>query len=133
MEDGRDERGRFVPGNQAGKKANGGNGGRPSRATEQELLSILREEVTPDVFRCLVRAWIPRAKKNATDLKLLLAYLVGAPPETLQVTGELKTLVEYVNDWRTWQDPPPCPPSGAAGSEDTGAPLQLAGGGPEVA
>jgi hypothetical protein len=129
MAEDRDDKGRFLPGHKGAANA-----GRPPRAVEENYLAILRSVVTPEEFELVVRSLLCAAKKkNIQAIKLLLSYLLGNPPETVNLNGDLRTLIEYVNDWRTWQDPPPCPTSGAAGSEDTGAPLQLAGGGPEVA
>lgn len=129
MAEDRDDKGRFLPGHKGAANA-----GRPPRAVEENYLAILRSVVTPEEFESVVRSLLCAAKKKSIPaIKLLLSYLLGAPPETINVSGDMRTLIEYVNDWRTWDNSAAGPPSGAAGSEDTGASLQLAGGGPEVA
>lgn len=127
--DDRDDRGRFVPGNQASR----GNGRKP-KPIEENYLAILRAVVTPEEFEAVVRSLLCAAKKKSIPaIKLLLSYLLGQPPETVNLNGDVRTLIEYVNDWRTWQDPAPCAPPGADCGTAAGAPVQLAGSGPEVA
>ena len=135
MAEERDERGRFLPGNRAGAKENGGNGGRTTRAVAEEYQAVLRDVVTPEEFAAVIRALLCAAKKkNVSAAKLILSYILGAPPETIAVSGDVRTFIEYVNDWRAWQpDPAATTASWPTDSSSTGAPVQLAGGGAPLA
>ena len=84
---GRDQNGRFAPGNKASCKANGGNGGRRSRETEHRYLELLREAVSEKDFREIVERAIEDAQDgDAQARKVLFDYLLGAPVQRVAPT-----------------------------------------------
>lgn len=131
MED-RDERGRFAPRNQLGKKENGGNGGRPKRATEETYRDAVAGAITPEDVRDVFVSLLAIAKNKrqpasaVAAARVVLSYTVGLPTETLDVRGEVKTLIEYVNDWRNWDDTATGAPSGPESDPPAGEAVQLA-------
>lgn len=125
-------------GNQVAEKQHGGprpNSGRPPK----EITELRRE---------MQAAFIKRGKSRLNaiiDKTLDLAesgdsaargdvfkYLMGQPTQPIEMTGEQRLVIEYVNDWRG-QDRLALPPPGPAGSAAAGPPLQLGGGGPTLA
>ena len=77
----RDEKGRFLPGQQmpAGP-------GRPSRQTEQDYLAVTIAEVSLDDWRAVVRQALKDAKKgNGYARQWLSEYLIGKPPQILDI------------------------------------------------
>lgn len=106
--------GRFLPGNRLAAKENGGRGGRPKRSVEESYLTSLRDEVDDEKFRDSVR-WVLE-HPSVTGIKLLWSYLMGAPPDSIEIQGSITTFVEYVNDWRNWESHSPDAPPGTEDS-----------------
>ena len=93
----RDSRGRFVPGNQAGK----GHGRPPVRRRSAEIIRILHEELEEEL-RPVFRAQIRRAKTTGDPqaFKAIMGYAVGAPTQRV-VNVEDEELVEQLEElWR---------------------------------
>lgn len=77
----RDEKGRFASGN-------GGGPGRPKRATETEYLNATIESVSLADWKKIARkAKDDAINGDATARKWLSDYLIGKPPDKVQVTG----------------------------------------------
>lgn len=72
-ETGRDQTGRFAPGNAGGP-------GRPRRATERAYLATISEACPPDTWREIVAKAVDDARAgDAKARDWLAAYLVGKP------------------------------------------------------
>jgi len=91
--DGRDERGRFAPGNAGGP-------GRPRRDTERAYLSMLAEACPLERWRAIVqRAVADAAGGDAKAREWLSTYLLGKP------AGEAPTLHALAVQEATGYDP----------------------------
>lgn len=74
---GRDDRGRFAPGNSGGP-------GRPKRAVELEYIKALADTVTLDDWRAVCQSALEAAKAgDAKAREWLAGYLIGAKAKTL--------------------------------------------------
>gem|GEM_PF-4947597 len=77
MSNGRDENGRFTPGNPGGP-------GRPRRAIEAEYLAALSEVVTLDTWREIVTTAVERAKSgDARAREWIARYVLGSESTVL--------------------------------------------------
>jgi hypothetical protein len=74
---GRDEHGRFTPGNSGGP-------GRPRRAVERDYLTTLTEACPPETWQRIVERAVADAKNgDATARAWLAKYLIGDKPAAL--------------------------------------------------
>jgi hypothetical protein len=74
---GRDEHGRFAPGNSGGP-------GRPRRAVERDYLTTLAEACPPETWQRIVERAVADAKNgDATARAWLAKYLIGDKPAAL--------------------------------------------------
>ena len=76
-DNGRDDHGRFAPGNAGGP-------GRPRRAVERDYLTTLTEACPPETWRGIVERAVTDAKDgDATARAWLAKYLIGDKPTAL--------------------------------------------------
>ena len=76
-DNGRDEHGRFAPGNAGGP-------GRPRRAVERDYLATLAEACPPETWQRIVERAVADAKNgDATARAWLAKYLIGDKPTAL--------------------------------------------------
>lgn len=82
MTNGRDEKGRFIPG-QSGNPS-----GRKSRETEQHYLDLLRKGVSDADARAIIQVAVAKAKTRGGHLerKWLFDYLIGQPVQRVAPT-----------------------------------------------
>lgn len=79
----RDDKGRWLPGTKTGSP------GRPSRAREERYYQIMMTAVTFADWEVIVKKAAEQAKRgDAVARKWLADYLVGAPIQKLEHTGE---------------------------------------------
>ena len=84
----RDAHGRLLPGTA------GISPGRPTREREQELLGIMREEVTPVLWRQITRrAIVDAAAGDSASRAWLSKYLLPTPTQPVAVEGTLADLI----------------------------------------
>lgn len=78
----RDGKGRFVPGNRANPK------GRPPREKEVRYLDLMKQVVTDDDWKAIVKKATDQARRgDASARKWLSDYLIGAPTQRTELTG----------------------------------------------
>lgn len=83
----RDERGRFVAGNNAAK-GNKGGPGRPKKPREERYYQILMTACSFSDWKRIVQKAVDQAKKgNPAARKWLSDYLIGVPPQRHELTG----------------------------------------------
>jgi len=94
----RDVSGRFVPGNQASAKINGGNGGRPRRAVEERLLSELRTRLDCNGTLATILDKVIDEAKGGKEwaIRFIFEYMVGRP---IQRTESKIALTELLESW----------------------------------
>jgi hypothetical protein len=81
---GRDEKGFFVKGNQAGKGH-----GRPSAATDERFLTQLKNELTPEKWGEAVKAQVGRAcKGDSKAFESLAKYCMPTPEQRLKIENQ---------------------------------------------
>jgi len=115
--DGRDERGRFAPGNAwAGKSP-----GRKPRAVEERLLSELAERVKNGTLGAILDKVIECAKNgDEWAIKFIFAYLVGQPVQRASVSlSGRDALDDWINDLRGVEDAEPGNALAESGAETT--------------
>ena len=110
----RESNGQFGKGNQAGKKQNGGNGGRLPRPKEEHLITLLDKAVPDEVLLKVLASGAARAQAgDVAWAKLLLAYKFGLPIQRTEIgnpEGEkLRVEVEYINGPLAFAGLPPRP------------------------
>ena len=120
------------------KGQSGNPAGRKPREAERNFLALLSAAVTRQDWVEIADKAVKQAKGgNAEARKWLSSYLMGLPVQRTEITGSdggsLRLVVEYVNDWRSWQDSTAEPAPRTADSADAGEAVQLAGSGPSVA
>jgi hypothetical protein len=82
------------------KGQSGNPAGRPKRKIEEDYLKALASSVTPEDWQMICQRAVRDAKKgDATARKWLSDYLIGAPVQKLEHTGEDggAIRIEYVN------------------------------------
>jgi len=85
----RDARGHFLPGHPPTPGA-----GRLPREREHELLSIMRKEVTPELWLTITRrAIVDAAAGDSAARSWLSKYLLPEPKQQLEVGGSLASLI----------------------------------------
>jgi hypothetical protein len=93
----RDKNGRFVKGK------SGNPSGRPKKEREERYREILKEAVTFEDFRAIIKRMAEKAKRGDVQAtRLLLEYLVGKPEQNVNVAGGL-TLLD-IDEWKKRQD-----------------------------
>ncbi len=93
MSNGRDENGRFTPGNPGGP-------GRPRRAIEAEYLAALSEVVTLDTWREIVTTAVERAKSGDARAREWIARYVLGSESTVLLNLAASELAEYTPETR---------------------------------
>jgi len=93
MSNGRDENGRFTPGNPGGP-------GRPRRAIEAEYLAALSEVVTLDTWREIVSTAVERAKSGDARAREWIARYVLGSESTVLLNLAASELAEYTPETR---------------------------------
>jgi hypothetical protein len=94
-EHGRDEHGRFLPGNPGGP-------GRKSRQSEQEYLTAFSDAFPPDVLVEMAQtAWDIAVKQNSTRgmnavLQTVMPYVMGKPAQTVSVNSNASALLAEI-------------------------------------
>lgn len=78
--DGRDDKGRFVPGH-------GCRGGRPRKSDEQAVVAALQKELPLAEWARLVAQCSQNPKHQGWALKLYAEYAIGLPAQRLQLSG----------------------------------------------
>ena len=103
---GRDKNGRFTAGNDASKKENGGNGGRPPRKREERYLEIALNTCTFRDWKAIIGKAVEQAIKGDTAARKWLSdYLIGPPAQKHEISGATggPLQLEYINNWRDAQ------------------------------
>lgn len=103
MAEGKDEKGRFTPGNRYGGKSPG----RPPRAVEEKLLQTLAEAIqTNGTLKDGLEKIKDGIKKGDLDYwKFVFSYLVGMPiqRQSVSLSGQ-EMLADWLNDLRQAED-----------------------------
>ena len=86
---GRDAKGRYIKGHKS-------TGGRKRRVAEDDMLARFRAAVSEADIEAVIEALVIKAKKgNLAATKLLFAYLLGLPHQSVEVEADVRTDVVY--------------------------------------
>src|SRR5436305_374880 len=81
MNNGRDDKGRFVSGNPGGP-------GRPRRQVEQEYHDVMINAVSPEDWHSIIQTAVVQALDGSHEARRFLAdYILGKPLQRTELTG----------------------------------------------